>query len=69
MYVLLIFSAAFMSFISDQPISSDCKCKEIKLYGRVQFVEHFEDFKIKFVDNFPDIKVKFVDYNPSKCGE
>ncbi|HOK52331.1 MAG: hypothetical protein WHT29_07110 [Bacteroidales bacterium] len=65
-FLLLIVS---MSFISDKPITSDCKCKGIPLYGRVQFVDAFEDFRIQFVDVFPDIKVRFVDYNSTKCGE
>ncbi|MCX7985328.1 MAG: hypothetical protein N2662_00115 [Bacteroidales bacterium] len=59
----------FLSFVTDKPITSDCKCKGIPLYGRVQFVEAFEDFRIQFVDGLADIHVKFVDTRPSKCGE
>lgn len=68
-FYFILVSLLLLSFTSDKPITPDCKCKDIPLYGRVQFVDAFEDFRIQFVDNFPDIKVKFVDYNPTKCGE
>ncbi|MCX7987153.1 MAG: hypothetical protein N2662_09470 [Bacteroidales bacterium] len=66
---IIFLSMLSLAFAADNPITSDCKCEGITLYGRVQFVDNFADFKIKFVENFPDIKVKFVDYKPSKCGE
>jgi len=47
----------------------NCEWKEIKLHGKVQFVESFPDIKIQYVDNFPDIKVKFVDNFADDCGE
>lgn len=68
-FLIVILSLFLLSFAADKPITPDCKCKGIPLYGRVQFVDAFEDFRIQFVDVFPDIKVRFVDYNPSKCGE
>jgi hypothetical protein len=47
----------------------DCTYKDMKLYGKIKFVENFPDIKIKFVENFPDLKVKIVQNFPDKCGE
>jgi hypothetical protein len=41
------------------------KCK---LYGKIQFVDHFPDVKVKIVDHFPDIKVKQVKNFADKPG-
>ncbi len=37
-------------------IGSDCTFKGKKLYGKVQIVSSFADFKIEIVNSFPDIK-------------
>ncbi|MGC8802172.1 MAG: hypothetical protein ACP5PS_00115 [Bacteroidales bacterium] len=66
---MVFLSIIFVSFKADKPITPDCKCKEIPFYGRVQFVDSFEDFRIQFDNNFPDIKVKFVNYHSTKCEE
>ncbi|WP_196887801.1 hypothetical protein [Aureivirga sp. CE67] len=47
----------------------DCTFEDIKLYGKVKFVDAFEDIKIRYVDAFPDIKVEFVEAFPDKCGK
>jgi hypothetical protein len=31
-----------------------------KIYGRIQFVKSFPDYKVKAVTSFPDLKVKIV---------
>lgn len=31
-----------------------------KIYGRIQFVKSFPDYKVKAVTSFPDLKVKVV---------
>lgn len=31
-----------------------------KVYGRIQFVKSFPDYKVKAVTSFPDLKVKIV---------
>jgi hypothetical protein len=41
------------------------KCK---LYGKIQFVDHFPDVKVQIVDHFPDIKIKKVNNFPNKPG-
>lgn len=49
-------------------VAGSCHYKGIKLWGKVQFVNSFPDFKIQFVESFPDIKVKFVTSFPDNCG-
>jgi hypothetical protein len=49
-------------------IGSDCIYKGKKLYGRVQVVTSFPDFKVKQVSSFPDLKVKKVTSFADRCG-
>lgn len=49
--------------------SGECEWDGIKLYGKVEFVDHFPDIKIEYVEHFPDIKVKMVDHFADECGE
>jgi hypothetical protein len=58
-----------LAFIKDKPISNDCKCKNIPLYGRVKIVNIDPDFRVKIVTAFPDLKVKLVCSFPDRCGE
>ncbi len=55
--------------ISDPKIASDCTWNGFKLYGKIQFVEHFPDIKIQIVEHFPDLKVKIVEHFPDACGK
>jgi hypothetical protein len=52
---------------------SDCSIqtqdKRIRLYGKVQVVEHFPDLKVQVVEHFPDLKVQLVDHFPDACGK
>ncbi len=57
------------AFIEHLKTTGSCEWKGFKLYGKVQFVSSFADFKIKYVSSFPDIKVKFVSSFPDDCGE
>ncbi|MCK9255751.1 MAG: hypothetical protein M0Q45_09245 [Bacteroidales bacterium] len=50
-------------------LAGDCYYKGIKLWGKVQFVTSFPDFKIQYVESFPDIKVKYVSSFPDSCGK
>ncbi len=50
-------------------IGSDCTFKGKKLYGKVQFVTSFPDFKVKVVSSFQDLKVQKVSSFPSDCGK
>lgn len=40
-----------------------------ELWGRVQVVESFADFKVKVVQSFPDIRVQIVSNSPDHCGQ
>ncbi len=49
-------------------VGSDCTFKGKKLFGKVQVVKAFPDFKVEVVSAFPDLKVQKVDAFPDKCG-
>jgi hypothetical protein len=66
-FLLLLFPVTMHSSVS--PITKDCRCKGIPLYGKVKFVNSFPDFKIKYVSHFPDIKVKMVERFANECGK
>jgi hypothetical protein len=38
------------------------------IYGRIQFVTSFPDYKVKVVNSFPDLKVQMVDAFPDRPG-
>lgn len=40
-----------------------------KIYGKIQFVEHFPDYKVQVVEHFPDLKVKKVEHFPDAAGK
>ena len=40
-----------------------------RIYGRIQYVEHFPDYKVQVVDNFPDLKVQVVEHFPDGPGK
>lgn len=62
---ILLFSFCFTT----KPITDDCKCDGIKLYGKVRFVTGSADFKIKFIESgSPDLWIQFVD-RAYDCGE
>lgn len=50
-------------------IGPDCTFKGKRLYGRVQVVNAFPDFKVQVVDAFPDLKVKRVNAFADSCGK
>ncbi len=39
-----------------------------KIYGRIQFVSSFPDYKVQVVNNFADLKVEMVESFPDKPG-
>jgi len=47
----------------------NCTLQDKKLYGKVQVVESFPDFKVKPVNSFPDLNVQIVDSFPDSCGK
>jgi hypothetical protein len=40
-----------------------------RVYGRIQFVSGFADYKVKVVNNFPDLRVQMVDSFPDSPGK
>lgn len=55
-------------FFTPQKIEK-CEYNGMPLYGRIQFVENFEDVTVKIVEDFPDLRVKIVDDFPYDCGQ
>jgi len=65
---ILVISFATIAW-SGGKVSSSCTFKGKKLYGKVQVVNSFPDFKVQVVSSFPDLKVKKVSSFPDDCGE
>lgn len=40
-----------------------------KIYGKIQIVESFPDYKVQVVDSFPDLKVQVVSSFPDSAGK
>ena len=53
---------------ASKPVSKDCKCNDIPLYGRVKFVEHHADFRVRQVEHHADLHVRIVKDHPNSCG-
>lgn len=49
-------------------VGADCTLKGKALYGRVQVVDVFPDFRVQVVNAFPDLRVQRVDVFPDRCG-
>ena len=45
------------------------KVNVAKIYGKIQFVNSFPDYKVQIVNSFPDLKVKVVNSFPDKVGK
>lgn len=69
LFTLLIYSTISFTQSKDQINKDECTFNEIKLKGKIQFVESFPDLTVQVVESFPDLKVKIVDSFPDKCGE
>ena len=65
--VILAFAAA--NACAGPIDKENCIFKGFKLYGKVQFVESFPDFKVQIVNSFPDLKVQTVSTFPDACGK
>ena len=50
-------------------IGSDCTLNGKKLYGKVEVVSSFPDFKVEVVQSFPDLKVEKKNSFADDCGE
>ena len=49
-------------------VGANCTLEGKALYGRVQVVEAFPDFRVQVVNAFPDLKVQKVNAFPDRCG-
>lgn len=48
---------------------SEGKLEVRNIYGRIQYVESFPDYKVQKVSSFPDLKVQVVDSFPDGPGK
>jgi hypothetical protein len=65
--IILIVAACFNQ--ADSPVTADCTCNSIPLYGRVQVVESHADFRVQIVTSFEHIRVDTVGSFPDECGK
>ena len=35
-----------------------------KIYGNIQFVDSYPDYKVQVVDHYPDFTIQYVDHYP-----
>ena len=70
--VLSLFACMLMAWTvspaSAGNIGADCTLKGKALYGRVQVVDVFPDFRVQVVNSFPDLRVQQVDVFADRCG-
>ena len=67
---LTVLSLGMLPSHGDPKINkNDCTYKSFRLYGKVQFVDHFPDLKVQVVEHFPDLKVQKVKSFPDACGQ
>ena len=54
------------------PVSAQRKCSHgevASVYGKIQFVSSFPDYKVQIVTSFPDLKVQRVTSFPDSVGK
>lgn len=56
-------------FAADRRSLAGSKPNVSRIFGKIQFVESFPDFKVQVVDSFPDLKVKRVASFPDSPGK
>jgi hypothetical protein len=61
-------AAAPRAVVEEGPVASDTLDLST-IYGKIQFVEHFPDYKVQVVDHFPDLKVQCVEHFPDGPGK
>ena len=54
---------------AEQASQANAKVDVAKIYGKIQFVNSFPDYKVQIVNSFPDLKVKVVNSFPDKPGK
>lgn len=66
---LVIAAASLPASLLAGPVGSDCTLNGKRLYGKVQIVDSFPDFKVEVVSSFPDLKVERVSSFADSCGK
>ena len=51
------------------PVPSAPAIDVSKIYGKIQIVKSFPDYKVQVVDSFPDLRVQVVTSFPNKRGK
>ena len=54
---------------TDLEVSSPGTVDVSKIYGKIQIVNSFPDYKVQVVDSFPDLRVQVVNSFPDKPGK
>ena len=65
--VVLIFLSIALS--SSSRASKNCHSDLPRIYGKIQIVESFPDYKVQVVTSFPDLKVQRVTSFPDAPGK
>jgi len=67
---LILLAAVFpFLFIQSSSLARNSKVNVGQIYGKIQLVQSFPDYKVKVVDSFPDLKVQLVNSFPDKPGK
>ena len=69
LFSFLLAAMMGLGMTSSNPISKDGTYKGKRLWGKVQFVTSFPDFKVQVVDAFADLNVQIVEAFPDKPGK
>ena len=65
-----IITAALIAVLILVVRASDKKKVDVsKIYGRIQYVQSFPDYKVQAVTSFPDLKVEIVESFPNSPGK
>ena len=58
--------------IRTQPLKGKCQMAKpdvSKIFGKIQYVEHFPDYKVQVVEHFADLHVEIVSHFPNQPGK
>jgi|TARA_B110000881_G_scaffold208075_1_gene212880 hypothetical protein len=68
---LCLFLSQPVQIVGDEPGSAltTANVDVLKIYGKIQIVTSFPDYKVQVVNSFPDLKVQVVNAFPDKPGK
>jgi hypothetical protein len=69
LFFLLAFAVSLLAPAHAAKTVENCALKGKSLYGKVQVVDAFADFKVQVVASFPDLRVQRVKAFPDACGK